>query len=268
MIHIKRDRLDDNGVPIRPPQSWFDSAADMTEVAEDEKGDHKVEETVYRHINLKRALLALFHEKCAYCESKMVGFDWEVEHFRPKGKVEERPEHPGYYWLAYKWENLYTGCTFCNQRRRDRGTWEDPQGGPAAGKMAQFPLRDEDYRAMDHNQDIAQEEDHRLLIDPCVDEHPEDDLTFDLNGDVLPVGNSDVGEKTVEALHLDRTDINERRRDHINLILGTIEDLVEELSAADPDTIRDIILKQFSQDNQPYAGVVREIQRNPQAFDL
>jgi len=159
MIHVSRNRLDKNGNPIQPPQSWFDAASAKTIEAEAQGAAHDADSNVYGHDDLRRALLALFDEKCAYCESKIAGiFDWEVEHFRPKGRVDDNPDHPGYYWLAYTWENLYTGCTFCNQRRRDRGTWENPEGGPAAGKLAQFPLSNEDMRAMDHTENISKEE--------------------------------------------------------------------------------------------------------------
>jgi len=266
MIQIPRSRLDENDKPIRPPDSWFSTASTKTTEAETQGEDHTVDSNVYGHDELRRALLKLFHKKCAYCESKIAGiFDWEVEHYRPKGRVAESTNHPGYYWLAYTWENLYTGCTFCNQRRRDRGTWEDPQGGPTAGKLDQFPLSNESKRAMDHNEDISKEEDYRLLIDPCEDE-PETELTFDIKGDVIPIGSNERATKTRDVLHLDRSDLKQTRKQHINFIFEVIKDTIEEMDPGNETVVRDVILKSFAKSDRPYAGLVRAIQRDPIAF--
>src|SRR4051812_1734670 len=52
--------------------------------------------------------------KCAYCESPL---GMEVaggsDHFRPIRSVAEHPDHPGYYWLAYDWDNLLPACGMC-----------------------------------------------------------------------------------------------------------------------------------------------------------
>lgn len=69
---------------------------------------------------------ALFHEKCAYCESRTTAnFPLHVEHYRPKAGVTEKRneddpkirdviDHPGYFWLAYEWYNLILACANCN----------------------------------------------------------------------------------------------------------------------------------------------------------
>ena len=48
----------------------------------------------------------------------------------------EDSSHTGYYWLAYTWANLYPSCVFCNQRRKDQPTFDDPVLGPATGKLS------------------------------------------------------------------------------------------------------------------------------------
>lgn len=65
---------------------------------------------------LKLHLRDLFKESCAYCEAKFahVAFG-DVEHFRPKARVEGEPNHLGYYWLAYTPENYLPSCQICNQ---------------------------------------------------------------------------------------------------------------------------------------------------------
>ena len=111
MIHVNRDRSDDKGKPIRPGKSWFKRSKDAKDVALEEKGKHEAKGSIYASVSVRRALEKLFHFKCAYCESSIANQDWDVEHFRPKGRVAEREKHTGYYWLAYEWTNLYPSCT-------------------------------------------------------------------------------------------------------------------------------------------------------------
>lgn len=100
MIFIERHRSDEDGVLIAPTSEWFEIARSDRDAAIDEGPAHEVR-TSYKHESVRRALEKLFHDKCAYCESStLAGADWDVEHYRPKGRVAERPDHPGYYWLA------------------------------------------------------------------------------------------------------------------------------------------------------------------------
>ena len=178
MIHVNRDSVDRNGRPIRPNDAWFRRAAIATNTAIQEQGAHEIVESIYKHTQVRTALERLFHDKCAYCEWKVAsGTDWDVDHFRPKGRVAERENHPGYYWLTYTWTNLYPSCIYCNESRKDKPRWADPSELPAAGKYDQFPLGDESTRVMspDGLNDLVAED--ALLLDPCKD-HPSN--TFDL----------------------------------------------------------------------------------------
>ena len=38
------------------------------------------------------------NHKCCYCERQRDKREMDVEHFRPKAKVEENSKHPGYWW--------------------------------------------------------------------------------------------------------------------------------------------------------------------------
>lgn len=72
----------------------------------------------YKEDDVRHALEALFHGKCAYCETRYdVGAPVDIEHFRPKGEVADVPGHRGYWWLAADWENLLPSCIDCNRRR-------------------------------------------------------------------------------------------------------------------------------------------------------
>src|SRR6266704_618320 len=92
-----------------------------------------------------RLLKSVFADKCAYCESSAPArWPVQVEHFRPKGAVDFRTDedemlhgaktsgpdgkeidHPGYFWLAYNWQNLLPCCVRCNSGK---------------GKNTQFPI--------------------------------------------------------------------------------------------------------------------------------
>eukprot|EP01034_Spumella_vulgaris_P009128 gene9128-11597_t len=75
----------------------------------------------YKHEEVKRRLDALFHGKCAYCETfYSASAPVDVEHYRPKGAVSENPNHPGYWWLAMSWDNLLPSCIDCNRKRNQR----------------------------------------------------------------------------------------------------------------------------------------------------
>lgn len=75
----------------------------------------------YKSAEVKRRLEDLFHGKCAYCETYYAAqAPVDVEHYRPKGAVEDDPDHSGYWWLAMDWQNLLPSCIDCNRRRKQK----------------------------------------------------------------------------------------------------------------------------------------------------
>jgi hypothetical protein len=97
--------------------------------------------------------------------------------------------HPGYYWLAYEWKNLFPACIDCN-RYRKHGAPTEPvvnKADEGAGKADRFPLKDEACRAILPDSELAEA---ALLINPSeVD--PARHFEFLSNGTIKP--------KTVEA---------------------------------------------------------------------
>jgi uncharacterized protein (TIGR02646 family) len=265
LIRIARDRRDDSGRPIRPDARWFALAADWSEKALNEGGEHEAERAVYHHDHVHAALERLCDRKCAYCEAPApASASWDVEHYRPKGRVAERPDHPGYYWLTYAWENLLLACEPCNRRRRDRPTWEEGQPGSTSGKADRFPLANEATRAMAPADDLALEA--RLLLDPTQDE-PEAHITFDLNGVALARGGSPMGTASIDVYHLNRRRLRSWRQAQIRLAL----DLVESLTADDRYTVDEalaVVVERLGQADLPWAGAMRAIARDPTAFGL
>lgn len=270
MIYIDREATDENGTPIRPNNAWFDSAAIATEAAIREKDQHEVDTTIYRHSEVRIALERLFHDKCAYCEWKPTGgSDWDVEHFRPKGRVAEREDHLGYYWLAYAWSNLYPSCTHCNQNRKDKLRWGDPAELPAAGKRDQFPLHDETTRVMSHEDNDKLLHEHTLVIDPCYDD-PEDYIGFDLTGQAFSLDDNPYGETTINVFNLKRRRLRDLRRAKVQstvIILKLARKHEKDGNAAIAHDIR-ALLDNEQADAAQFAAVVRCIIRDPEAFGV
>ena len=270
MIFVDRERKK-NGLMIRPADDWFRKAAEATKRALEEKGDHEPDDDVYGADEVRAALEGLFHGKCAYCEMDVTaGFSWRVEHFRPKGRVYERKDHPGYYWLTYEWYNLYPSCEFCNERRRDKPLYDDRRELPAQGKADQFPLLDEATRVMAPPRDRkAIYREHTLLIDPCYD-NPEDYLTFGVDGQPVSIGNNPYGEATITVFNLRRRRLKNARLKLIELASRMMENVrtLEDAGNAQEAARWKEALVFLSSDDQQYAGVVRAVISDPEAFGV
>jgi uncharacterized protein (TIGR02646 family) len=157
---------------------------------------------VYGHAAVKERLIAEQHSKCCFCESK-IGADGDVEHYRPKAGWRQAAGDPlvtpGYYWLAYDWDNLFLCCPACNQRFK--------------GNL--FPLLDPAARATMHADDIAREE--PLFLHPA-ERDPEEYIGF--RAEVpYPIDDNPHGQATIDALGLAREILNERRRDRLKKLL-------------------------------------------------
>lgn len=156
----------------------------------------------YSHETVRAALQKAQHNKCCYCERRIGREDSDVEHFRPKSAVRQRlgdpRKRPGYYWLAYEWNNLYLSCIACNQRC----------------KSDLFPLQDPSTRARSHHDDLGREQ--PVLVDPGVDD-PAKHIGF--RGEIAhPIVGSKKGKRTIEMLKLNRSSLQEARRDRLQLL--------------------------------------------------
>jgi uncharacterized protein (TIGR02646 family) len=140
--------------------------------------------SVYKADAVKARLEELFHGKCAYCESLYASqAPVDVEHFRPKGEVEEDLIHPGYWWLAMDWTNLLPSCIDCNRRRKQKaplvsGDLSVLYKNMKTGKQASFPVLG--VRADREGADLSAEK--ALLIDPSRDD-PDEHLEYWLGDD-------------------------------------------------------------------------------------
>jgi uncharacterized protein (TIGR02646 family) len=167
-----------------------------------------IKTSIYGHQAVRDALEASHHRKCAFCEvviPKPYAVA-HVEHWRPKGRVKQENGDtatvPGYYWLAYEWDNLLLACQFCN----------------SSNKGTQFPLVDPSRRVLDHHQDLAAEDPQLLKPDA---EDPSGHIAF---VDELPRGVTERGRTTVRVLGLDR--LEHRPRDQLLADLRDIRTFV------------------------------------------
>jgi len=157
---------------------------------------------------IKSALNHDQHGKCCYCESKFTHvYSGDVEHYRPKGAVTGPKGKllPGYYWLAYEWDNLFFACAACNQTY----------------KRDQFPLAQEADRALDHRGDLIVEV--PLLVKPSGPGHPREHIRFSRDS---PIGVTPAGEETIRIVGLARDELTLRRVAHIRVIETLCDALV------------------------------------------
>jgi len=213
---------------------------------------------VYSRPEVKEALQALFHGKCAYCESRYAGTQpMDVEHFRPKSEATEldgSKTKPGYYWLASEWSNMLPSCIDCNRTRKqiDAETGEEVM----VGKGTMFPVAQGTDRVT-WGGDVRGEQ--ALLLNPCED-YPEQFLAFVegvatcrdrvpgegmIEGADEPVLQRERAEASIHIYGLNRSGLVEERRALLlrirqkAYVIRTLTSLLEEYFPAEPDSEED-----------------------------
>ncbi len=227
-------------IPLTPPTSqtwkrWINACEKASKIlAEDVQNGEKpsFKEGLYKRKSIKTSFFFSkedpFYGKCAYCETYITDFQrGDIEHFRPKAavanEVDEPISHPGYYWLAYDWQNLLPSCTVCNQ--------PTTVGGKKIGKHNRFPVIDQHAQAP-NEVDTEQP----LLINPASpkdDDDPSKHLAIDIDtGLMIPL--TERGRMCIEIFGLNQRDqlIEERRRATREAIL-----LLQQLAKGDDPKI-------------------------------
>lgn len=165
----------------------------------------------YRMDAVKEALKICQNNKCCFSEAKFIRDYPNVEHFRPKGKVDPYPkgkaEYPGYYWLAYNWDNLF----YCKAAIN------------SSDKRNYFPLESGSRRNKSHHDNYSEKP---LLID-VNNENPRDFIRFSNDE---PYGVDARGKFNVDFFNLRHPDLAEARRVRfktLKVIKQTVEKLIE-----------------------------------------
>jgi uncharacterized protein (TIGR02646 family) len=186
----------------------------LLETAELDDKDHlKTTKEVkgYAPSEVKARLEAIFHKKCAFCESNTkAGAVYDTEHFRPK-KI--------YYWLAYEWSNFLLSCQRCN--REHKGT-----KFPIEKTRAKVPFVDFNdnnsviafAKTCHIESDALEKAEGRLLLHPVLDD-PTEHLEFKANGEVT--FKSKKGEQSIQFYGLN----SEKRLDLIAARKKVIENV-------------------------------------------
>jgi hypothetical protein len=172
---------------------------------------------------IKSHLEKTSNRKCWYTESKNPGCLNDVEHFRPKGRVEdENGALTHWYWfLAFNPSNYRLSCTIPN-----RLNINSLYAGKSGGKGDQFPL----LANSDHATDIGGVANEQpVILDPC---NQNDTLLLAFSPDGRPVvsplfaGNPIASlrvEKSNLLLNLDYPTFNVDRERIYNRVVELIE---------------------------------------------
>ena len=166
--------------------------------------------------------------KCMYCEGIYDAGNYsDAEHFRPKAKVTENGteiDHPGYYWLAYEWQNLLLSCTQCNS---------------SPGKQNEFPIAGRRVQNPDADPGTWWEKlkvEKPLLLHPYFDD-PEEH--FDAGQYGALEGKTKRGRATIEVCALNRTKLMRDRRRAEEILANRLKKLIDKLM--DNDSLDDEI---------------------------
>ncbi len=156
--------------------------------------------------------------KCGYCEVDVWGVDrfkGDVEHFRPKGRIDAIADKPdgtpsstvlfnsGYPWLAYDWRNYILSCNPCN----------------SAHKKNLFPVKPAPTAPPVEG---CEKQETPLLLTPFGRKDPTKHLLFDEFGIAGPRKSSPYGKNTIRVCGLNRSALMKRRRRLAGLVLANI----------------------------------------------
>lgn len=235
----------------------------------------------YNSKTIKKALKDLFNGKCAYCESEILTVTvGDIEHYRPKAEVIDEGNQkliPGYYWLAYDWDNLLLSCNNCNRKTTQEVR---DAADESMGKGNKFPLTAQNFRCLDDSKDVTVfEEQGRLLLNPCVD-HPEDHLIFMDDGAIkaksLPDGQADIkAEVSIKVYALHRLPLVTKRAElfksiqlHITELKEIFDDMVIAKQNNDAARVEVLdgrlkrkvdVLKELQNEKRVYSGLAKQI---------
>lgn len=151
--------------------------------------------SIYCSDETRTRLWRMQHFKCCFCERTYETKHSTVEHFRPKTEASDDirnrgNKRPGYWWLAYEFENLYFCCKNCNT---PKATFFPLAPGT-------LPLRPPELPSVSTER--------ALLLNPGFDD-PEPHIEWRWSSRrqaYVPVGTTDEGRNTVRATQLDQRD--------------------------------------------------------------
>jgi uncharacterized protein (TIGR02646 family) len=196
--------------------------------------------SIYAADPIKHAIWQAQHQKCCFCEHKYERSFATVEHFRPKTQArnDDGTTDPGYWWLAYRLENLLFCCQICNNFKNDAF----PVGAP------RLTWPDVPWDAVHDEQPVP--------LDPTLPaDDPEAHLTFVQDGAGWQITHtSPRGRWMIRTLNLDREDLTKNRQDHLEILTW----VVDGLAAGDLDVaMATKLAAKLAGPSMPYALLAR-----------
>lgn len=167
-----------------------------------------IDDSVWKKAEVRNILFNSQNKKCCFCENiRAKKREFDGEHFRPKLAIIEELEHPGYWWLAYEWSNIFYACKTCNQEY----------------KKIHFPIRGNRAR----NEGDSLEDEQGVLVHP-QNENPEDFIGFDWQqgyGKFVKATGLDEnnrGNETIHIVGLNDGQLMEERAETIKLLQDAV----------------------------------------------
>lgn len=210
----------------------------------------KPDTAIYGSQAVKKRLKAAFHRKCCYCEEFLPPriAHGHVEHYRPVAfscqDSVSTPTRPGYYWLAYEWDNLLWSCHYCNSTKKGN----------------QFPLLDPATCVRRHGRSLGRQQ--PMLIKPDT-EDPSVHLDWHKE---LPVWRDDRGRVTIEVLGLD-SPAHETRLSHYRRLEQALAIVNDCTTSTDPrarrhaQSFREFLVRSSDPD-QPFSAMASAFLRD------
>lgn len=201
----------------------------------------EADSAIYGAGTVKNTLIAEQYGKCCYCESYVTHVSYgDVEHYRPKGGYRQHDDDdlhcPGYFWLAYEWDNLLFSCEICNQRY----------------KKNLFPLKTPETRVVVPMADLKVEE--PLLVNP-VSEDPSQFIAY--RGDTPhAVGGNERGSASISMLGLTNETLRARRASLLEK-LKLLHQLVHHGFAAPLQREASAVIEDACKPQSEYSAAVR-----------
>jgi uncharacterized protein (TIGR02646 family) len=235
----------------KPDDAWLKKAEKLIKELEDAPDkaarDDIIDDNKKVWGELKQWLLSLSHDKCWFSEAKDCFSHFEVEHFRPKKTATDADgtTHDGYWWLAFDWRNF----RICgNAGNRKKGTF--------------FPLRS-GCRRVRVGGDLRTEDPQ--LLDPADEDDP-NLITFDVEGNAIPVPGVSTWDRTrveysVDRCKLDFPPLMDKRKTIWAECWSRIQAYLVELQLYDESGGTNLIARTQSKEK---ANAIREMIREEQ----
>ena len=227
--------------------------------------------SVYQDVRSQVA--SLTSGRCAYCGKKIIRSSLQIEHYRPKGRVDIDQEKivPGYYWLAADWNNLLPSCQFCNGSKNVVVVSSDGNNlvESVIGKGNRFPIVN-DCRS-DSLEVFCDLDEQPLIYNPTCDD-PDDLFSYHLvSGNYLIVRAKDSGvdsismqraECSINILGLNEVELTKERLDVYRRCKRQVEKLNEAIdinSSTLKFEVSELLLFLDADGNNSYLGLCRRV---------